>query len=41
MDESLASQLSRPSEGADYSPLNPPAVSPVTNGTSNSVTFID
>ena len=48
MDESLASQLSRPSEGPDAlhglpdnSPLNPTAVSPAPNGTPNSVTILD
>nr|XP_019944373.1 PREDICTED: neural cell adhesion molecule L1 [Paralichthys olivaceus] len=48
MDESLVSQLSRPSEGPDAlhglpdnSPLNPTAVSPATNGTPNSVTILD
>ncbi|XP_035015585.2 neural cell adhesion molecule L1.2 isoform X2 [Hippoglossus stenolepis] len=48
MDESLVSQLSRPSEGPDAlhglpdnSPLNPTAVSPAPNGTPNSVTILD
>ncbi|XP_008316357.1 neural cell adhesion molecule L1.2 isoform X2 [Cynoglossus semilaevis] len=46
IDESLASQISRPSEGGldtlpDKSPLNPNAVSPAANGTPNSVTFLD
>ncbi|XP_060914546.1 neural cell adhesion molecule L1.2 isoform X2 [Labrus mixtus] len=48
MDESLASQFSRPSEGPeaihgmpDNSPLNPSAVSPATNGMPNSVTILD
>ncbi|XP_070825246.1 neural cell adhesion molecule L1.2 isoform X1 [Chaetodon trifascialis] len=48
MDESLASQFSRPSEGPeglhglpDNSPLNPTTVSPATNGMPNSVTILD
>ncbi|XP_035499848.2 neural cell adhesion molecule L1.2 isoform X3 [Scophthalmus maximus] len=48
LDESLASQLSRPSEGPealhglpDNSPLNPTTVSSATNGTPNSVTILD
>ncbi|KAI9530768.1 Neural cell adhesion molecule L1 [Dissostichus eleginoides] len=48
MDESLVSQFSRPSEGGDalhglpdISPLNPPAVSPATNGMPNSVPILD
>ncbi|XP_035512810.1 neural cell adhesion molecule L1.2 isoform X1 [Morone saxatilis] len=48
MDESLASQFSRPSEGLeglrgipDNSPLNPTAISPATNGMPNSVTILD
>ncbi|TNN56957.1 Neural cell adhesion molecule L1 [Liparis tanakae] len=48
MDESLASQFSRPSEGPDAlhglpdnSPLNPTTVSPATSGMPNSVTILD
>ncbi|XP_044066815.1 neural cell adhesion molecule L1.2 isoform X2 [Siniperca chuatsi] len=48
MDESLASQFSRPSEGPealhglpDNSPLNATTVSPATNGMPNSVTILD
>lgn len=42
MDESLASQFSRPSEGpGDNSPLNPTTITPATNGMPNSVTFLD
>uniref|UniRef100_A0A8C4HYA2 Neural cell adhesion molecule L1 n=1 Tax=Dicentrarchus labrax TaxID=13489 RepID=A0A8C4HYA2_DICLA len=48
MDESLASQFSRPSEGPDglrgipdNSPLNPNTISPATNGMPNSVTILD
>ncbi|KAI4823711.1 hypothetical protein KUCAC02_012284 [Chaenocephalus aceratus] len=48
MDESLVSQFSRPSEGGDAlhglpdnSLLNPPAVSPATNGMPNSVSILD
>lgn len=48
MDESLASQFSRPSEGPeafhglpDNSSLNPTTVSPATNGMPNSVTILD
>lgn len=48
MDESLASQFSRPSEGPealhglpDNSPLNPTTISPATNGMPNSVTILD
>lgn len=48
MDESLVSQISRPSEGPegfhglpDNSPLNPPTISPATNGMPNSVTILD
>ncbi|XP_018521389.1 neural cell adhesion molecule L1.2 isoform X3 [Lates calcarifer] len=48
IDESLASQFSRPSEGPevlhglpDNSPLNPTTVSPATNGMPNSVTILD
>ncbi|XP_022597250.1 neural cell adhesion molecule L1-like isoform X2 [Seriola dumerili] len=48
MDESLVSQLSRPSEGPevlhglpDSSPLNPTTVSSATNGMPNSVTILD
>ncbi|XP_070766445.1 neural cell adhesion molecule L1.2 [Enoplosus armatus] len=48
MDESLASQFSRPSEGPealhglpDNSPLNPTTVSPASNGMPNSVTILD
>lgn len=48
MDESLASQFSRPSEGPDAlhslpdnSPLNPTTISPATNGMPNSVTILD
>ncbi|XP_038578506.1 neural cell adhesion molecule L1.2 isoform X2 [Micropterus salmoides] len=48
MDESLASQFSRPSEGPealhglpDNSPLNPTTVSPAANGMPNSVTILD
>ncbi|XP_058497930.1 neural cell adhesion molecule L1.2 isoform X1 [Solea solea] len=41
MDESLVSQLSRPSEGPDSSPLNPTTVPPANNGMTNSVTILD
>ncbi|KAM9350723.1 neural cell adhesion molecule L1.2 [Symphorus nematophorus] len=48
LDESLASQFSRPSEGQealhglpDNSPLNPTTISPATNGMPNSVTILD
>uniref|UniRef100_A0A665X5X6 Neural cell adhesion molecule L1 n=1 Tax=Echeneis naucrates TaxID=173247 RepID=A0A665X5X6_ECHNA len=48
IDESLVSQLSRPSEGTevlhgvpDNSPLNPTTVSAATNGMPNSVTILD
>lgn len=43
MDESLASQISRPSEGGlpDSSLLNPTTISPATNGMSNCVTVLD
>lgn len=48
MDESLASQISRPSGGPegfhglpDNSPLNPTSFSPATNGVPNSVTILD
>ncbi|XP_071332274.1 neural cell adhesion molecule L1.2 isoform X2 [Trachinotus anak] len=48
MDESLVSQLSRPSEGPevlhglqDNSPLNPTTISSATNGMPNSVTILD
>ncbi|XP_030278757.1 neural cell adhesion molecule L1.2 isoform X2 [Sparus aurata] len=42
LDESLASQFSRPSEGpGDNSPLNPTTITPATNGMPNSVTILD
>ncbi len=45
LDESLASQFSRPSEGPtvlpDNSPLNPTTISTATNGMPNSVTILD
>uniref|UniRef100_A0A3Q3DDT5 Neural cell adhesion molecule L1 n=1 Tax=Hippocampus comes TaxID=109280 RepID=A0A3Q3DDT5_HIPCM len=44
LDESLASQFSRPSEGPevpDNSPLNPTTVSSATNGLPNQVTILD
>ncbi|XP_077428518.1 neural cell adhesion molecule L1.2 isoform X2 [Vanacampus margaritifer] len=44
LDESLASQFSRPSEGAevpDNSPLNPTTISSATNGLPNQVTILD
>lgn len=48
MDESLASQISRPSGGPEgfhglpeNAPLNPTTFSPATNGVPNSVTILD
>uniref|UniRef100_A0A3Q2DIU4 Neural cell adhesion molecule L1 n=1 Tax=Cyprinodon variegatus TaxID=28743 RepID=A0A3Q2DIU4_CYPVA len=48
LDESLASQISRPSEGPegfrgvpDNSPLNPTTMAPTTNGMPNSITILD
>ncbi|XP_061842566.2 neural cell adhesion molecule L1.2 isoform X1 [Nerophis lumbriciformis] len=44
LDESLASQYSRPSEGRevpDNSPLNPTIVTPAANGLPNQVTILD
>ncbi|XP_014893399.1 neural cell adhesion molecule L1.2 isoform X3 [Poecilia latipinna] len=48
LDESLASQISRPSEGPegfhglpDNSPLNPATVAPTTNGMPNAIAILD
>nr|XP_046251660.1 neural cell adhesion molecule L1.2 isoform X2 [Scatophagus argus] len=41
MDESLASQFSRPSVGPDNSLLHPTTVSPANNGVPNSVAILD
>lgn len=48
LDESLASQISRPSEGPegfhglpDNSPLNPATIAPNTNGMPNAIAILD
>uniref|UniRef100_A0A3B5QUX3 Neural cell adhesion molecule L1 n=1 Tax=Xiphophorus maculatus TaxID=8083 RepID=A0A3B5QUX3_XIPMA len=42
LDESLASQISRPSEGPEgFSLLNPATIAPTTNGMPNAITILD